>query len=55
VANQKHLEEKQLEEKKKLDSNKRVKDLKSIKVEKVARKFNLDDEEDSLSDNDDDF
>jgi hypothetical protein len=44
-----------LEEKKKLASNKIVKDLKSIKMEKVTRKFDINDEEDSLSDDEEEF
>lgn len=54
VANQKHQEEKEEEEKKKQTSNVKQKDLKSIKVDKVTRKYDLNDEdEDSYSDEDD--
>lgn len=53
VANQKHLEEKEEEERQKKLSNIKVKALASIKVEKHVRRHNIDDEDDSFSDDDD--
>ncbi len=53
VANQKHQEEKELEEKKKIASNIKKKELISLKAEKVKKGYDYDEDEDSYSDEDD--
>jgi hypothetical protein len=54
VANQKHLEEKEAEEKAKQASNVKDKGLKSLKAGRINKKFGIhEDEADSFSDEDD--
>jgi hypothetical protein len=53
VANQKHQEEKEEEEKKKQASNIKDKGLKSLKADKFNKKFDMQEDEESYSDEDD--